>query len=91
MLLYAVKYLKTQKITTMLIPDNIRPENTVYYNSAFVLQSLQNKGSRDFIDLYQDVKKKKNISFSLFILCLDWLFLTNIAELNDKGVVNLCS
>jgi hypothetical protein len=75
----------------MLIPNNIHPENTIYYNSAFVLKSLQDKGSSDFIDLYQDVKNKKNISFSLFVLCLDWLFLTNIAELNDKGVVNLCS
>lgn len=74
----------------MLIPDNIHPENTIYYNSAFVLQSLQNNGSRDFIDLYQDVKQNKNISFSLFILCLDWLFLINVAELNDKGVVKLC-
>ena len=75
----------------MLIPDNIHPEHTIYYNSAFVLQSLQSKGSSDFLDLYQDVKKKKNMSFSIFILCLDWLFLTNIAELNNKGVVNLCS
>lgn len=74
----------------MLIPDNIHPENTIYYNGAFVLQSLQNNGSRDFIDLYQDVKKKNNISFSLFVLCLDWLFLINLAELNDKGVVKLC-
>lgn len=89
--LYVVKYLKTLKTTTMLIPDNIRPENTVYYNSAFILQSLQNKGSEDFIDLYQDIKKEKNISFPLFILCLDWLFLTNIAELNDNGIINLCS
>ncbi len=74
----------------MLIPDNIHPENTIYYNGAFVLQSLQNNGNRDFIDLYQDVKKRCNISFSLFVLCLDWLFLINVAELNDKGVVKLC-
>lgn len=75
----------------MLIPDNIQPENTIYFNSAFILQSLQKNGSKDFIDLYQDVKEIKNISFSLYVLCLDWLFLTNIAELNDKGIVNLCS
>ncbi len=74
----------------MLIPDNIHPKNTIYYNGAFVLKSLQDKDNMDFIDLYQDVKKKCNISFSLFILCLDWLFLINVAELNNEGVVKLC-
>jgi len=74
----------------MLIPDNIHPENTIYYNGAFVLQSLQNKDKQTILDLFQDVKKNYNLSFSIFILCLDWLFLLNIAELNNKGVVELC-
>ena len=25
----------------MLLPDNINPENSIYYNGAFVLQSLK--------------------------------------------------
>lgn len=91
MLLYVVKYLKTRKITTMLLPDNIHPENSVYYNGAFVLESLQKKASQNILDLYHSVKSKQNMSFSVFVLCLDWLYLLNIAKLNGEGEVELCS
>lgn len=89
--LFVVKYLKTLKIISMLIPDNIKPENTLYYNGAFILRSLENKESIALLDLYQRVKEKKNMSFSLFILCLDWLFLISVVELNEKQEVKLCS
>lgn len=91
MLLLGVKYLKTLKITTMLLPDNIHPENSVYYNGAFVLEALQKQTSQNILDLYQTVKTKRNMSFSIFVLCLDWLYLLNVAQLNTKGEVILCS
>lgn len=91
MLLLGVKYLKIQKTTTMLLPDNIHPENSIYYNGAFVLDML-NKGSEfKIFDLYQEVKSKKEMSFSLFILCLDWLYLLNVAEINSNGEIVKCS
>lgn len=90
MRLYAVKFLKTLKITTMLLPDNIHPENSIYYNGALVLQVLQNRSGIDLINLYQDVKKIKEMAFPVFILCLDWLYIANIAEVKE-GRVNLCS
>lgn len=74
----------------MLLPDNIHPENSIYYNGAFVLQSLQQKNVQTLLDLYQDVKLKRDISFSVLILCLDWLYLIDLAEINDKGEVKLC-
>lgn len=75
----------------MLIPDNIHPDNTIYYNGALVLQSLQNKDDQDLFELYQNVKLTRNISFSVLILCLDWLYLIDVAEINSKGKVKLCS
>lgn len=75
----------------MLLPDNIHPENTIYYNGAFVLQSLQENNEQSLIELYQNVKLKKDISFSILILCLDWLYLIDLANINEKGVVRLCS
>lgn len=75
----------------MLLPDNIHPENTLYYNGAFVLQALQNKNVQSILELYQNVKLKVDISFSLLILCLDWLYLIDAAEINEKGEVVLCS
>jgi len=31
------------------------------------------------------------MSFSVFILCLDWLYLLEVAKLNAKGEIELCS
>ena len=74
----------------MLLPDNIHPENSIYYNGALVLQVLQNKKGLDLVNLYQEVKQIKKLSFPVFILCLDWLYIANIAEVKD-GRVELCS
>lgn len=75
----------------MLLPDNIHPENSIYYNGAFVLQELQKKENQGLLDLYQNVKQERNISFPVFVLCLDWLFLLNVAELKNNDKVILCS
>ena len=73
----------------MLLPDNIHPENSVYYNGAIVLEVLQKNPSIEMLELYNLVKKIRNISFPLFILSLDWLYLIDIANLN-KEKVELC-
>jgi hypothetical protein len=75
----------------MLLPDNVRPENCIYYNGAFVLQAMQKKPSQDMIELYLHSKKLKEMSMPVFVLCLDWLFLLNLVTLNDQGRVELCS
>lgn len=74
----------------MLLPDNIHPENSIYFNGAIVLQALQKKSTLDFLELYQNVKEIREMSFSTYVLCLDWLYLINVAELK-QGKVNLCS
>lgn len=74
----------------MLLPDNIHPENSIYYNGALVLQILQKKKNLELINLYQEVKQIKEITFSVFILCLDWLYIANIAKVKE-GRVELCS
>lgn len=75
----------------MLLPDNIDPENTVYYNGAFVLQALNDDKRARLLDLYHKVRQARGMSFSLFILCLDWLYLIDAAKLNNAGEVELCS
>ncbi len=75
----------------MLLPDNIHPENSIYYNGAFVIESLKKDCTFKILDLFQEVKVKREMSFSLFILCLDWLYLIDVAKLNSKGEVVLCS
>lgn len=75
----------------MLLPDNIHPDNTIYFNGAFVIESLKKDRSYKILDLYQEVKAKKEMSFSVFILCLDWLYLLEVAKFNPNGEIELCS
>lgn len=55
------------------------------------MQTLQESKKQGILDLYQKVKNAQNLSFSLFILCLDWLYLIDAATLNATGEVELCS
>ena len=84
-----LKYLKIQKGTIMLLPDNIHPENSIYYNGAIVLSILQKNDNIEMLELYQLVKKVRNMSFSIFVLSLDWLYLIDVAQLK-KEKVELC-
>ena len=74
----------------MLMPDNIRPKNSIYYNGALVLKVLQETKEQELLELYQAVLKKVKMSFSVYILCLDWLYLINVAKLKKEKVI-LCS
>ncbi len=74
----------------MLLPDNIHPENSLFYNGGLILQVLYKNNGLDLLKLYQEVKQTKSMSFPVFLLCLDWLYIANIAEVKD-GRVELCS
>jgi hypothetical protein len=78
-------------ITAMLLPDNIHPENSIYYNGAIVLELITQYKCIELTELYILVKEKKNMSYPILILCLDWLYLLDAATINKKGEVCLCS
>jgi uncharacterized protein YfkK (UPF0435 family) len=73
----------------MLLPDNIHPENSIYYNGAFVLEELNRERKCSLLDLYCFVKKRKNMSFSVFVLCVDWLFLLGVADFNSNDEIEI--
>lgn len=75
----------------MLLPDNIHPEQSVYFNAAMVLQILQQEKNIPFLELYLSTRSEREMSMPVFILCLDWLFLLNLIILNEQGGVELCS
>ena len=87
--LSGVKFSKILKDTIMLLPDNIHPENSIYYNGSIVLSVLQKQDNLEMLDLYAKTKEIRNMSFPVFVLCLDWLYLINIAELKNNKV-ELC-
>ncbi len=75
----------------MLVPDNIHPEQTIYFNGAFVLNAIQKYRVMGMLDLYEQTKAEREMSMPVFVLCLDWLFLLNLVKLNDQSKVQLCS
>lgn len=75
----------------MLLPDNILPELTIYYNGALVLKELQSNDEQELLDIYRIVKEKYGMSFNICILSLDWLYLAKFAEMDEQGVIKLCS
>lgn len=75
----------------MLIPDNIHPKDTVYFNGAFVLKQIKKYQVMNVLDLYIHSKSEQEMSLPVFILCLDWLFLLNLVTLNGHGEIVLCS
>lgn len=74
----------------MLLPDNIRPEHSIYYNGSIVLQQLKLQSQQPIFDLYQKAKYINDMSFPTFALSLDWLYLIDVAKINEKGWVELC-
>lgn len=74
----------------MLLPDNINPKFSIYYIGSLIIKKLKEKKSQDLLDLYKEIKKENNISFSLFVLTIDWLFLVDIAKIEHKGEIILC-
>lgn len=74
----------------MLMPDNIKPENSIYYNGGLVLQVLLKKVRANIFDLYYEVQKIRKMSFPVFVLSIDWLYLIDAAFVKDDEVI-LCS
>lgn len=74
----------------MLIPKNISPDDCVYYNASFILDVLLKKGELTLADLFCEVRKKRYMTFSFFVLCMDWLYLIDCVTLKQNKVV-LCS
>ena len=75
----------------MLVPDKIHPDQTIYFNGAFVLKVIQEHRVMDMLDLYIQTTTEREMSMPVFVLCLDWLFLLNLVTLDNYGKVELCS
>ena len=49
----------------MLLPDDIRPEDSIYYNGAIVLKILQMEKKLSIMDLYCRLREKNKITFAV--------------------------
>ncbi len=75
----------------MIINKNTNPRREIYYLGALAIEVLSDQSGRiSLIELFHKVNKKEDITMSLFLLVLDWLYLTDTIE-QDQGVIKLCS
>lgn len=76
----------------MLLPKDINPINTVYYNGSVALKALKATSEKtvDFVELFQVVQKTDKITFQSYILSLDWLFLVGSIRLAPDGKIEKC-
>ena len=74
----------------MLLPKDVRPENSLYFNGAFIIKTIKTNGAMRFMDLYLSTRERQDMPIALFVLALDWLYLASIVR-NSDGVIELCS
>ena len=74
----------------MLLPNNMRPEDSIYYNGAIVLKVLQTEKKISVMDLYCRLREQYKMSFAILQLCIDWLYLIDCIIVKN-GDVDLCS
>lgn len=75
----------------MLLPENIHPQNSLYFNGAYILKALKKENDLSMIELYFRVKGFHQISMPVFVLTLDWLYLVGLVSFNSVGNITLCS
>lgn len=74
----------------MLLPDNVHPEQSLYYNGAYVLKTIKSKSPQDLLELYLSVNKLHEMTLPVFVLCLDWLYLLDVVNIRDDGKIEIC-
>ena len=75
----------------MLLPDNVHPEQSIYYNGVFLLQVIRESRSEEMLSLYFRVREIREMSLPVFVLFLDWLVVLGVLDVNQQGFVELCS
>jgi len=68
----------------MILPYDIKPQSSLYVYGAYILKEFANESTLRITDLYLEVSSKHDVSFSVFVLALDWLFMINALDLKFK-------
>jgi hypothetical protein len=76
----------------MIASKNTHPERDLYYLGAKIIEVLNSSAEEewDYLDLFAELNRKEKISFNLFSLALDWLFILSAVQPNKKGGIKKC-
>ncbi|WP_411740747.1 ABC-three component system middle component 6 [Pseudomonas sp. A-B-26] len=88
--LSGARYSKNLKVSRMLLPENIHPNNSLYLAGGFVLKALESFEEARLMDLYFESRRFHEMPMPLFVLALDWLFLAGLISHNSDGSIISC-
>ncbi len=76
----------------MIIPKGTRPEFSLYYIGAKVLDRMRKIDSeRDAFELFENIKQvDANYSLNQHLMALNWLYLLGTVSLTPEGRLRLC-
>lgn len=76
----------------MLLPKDINPVNTLYFNGALAINAMNSTTAQsiDFFELYERLKVSNRLSFQSYIFALDWLYLIGCIKHGTKGKIEKC-
>ncbi|MFC5653739.1 ABC-three component system middle component 6 [Paenibacillus solisilvae] len=75
----------------MLLPNEIKPEMSIFYYAALVLKEIRNNNYSDILKLFHSLKEQYDISLKVFSYCLDWLYLIEAVIVDEEGQISLCT
>lgn len=74
-----------------MILNEAQPDKSLYVIGALLIESLSEYiGDFHITELYEIQKEKLEISFSQFLLTIDWLFLTGAIAPTADGRLKKC-
>lgn len=77
----------------MLVSKYSNPEQSIYYQSAIILKVMKSCPSKFIspMELYSYIKfTGSNLSISQYLFALDWLYLLDVMNINNDGMLKLC-
>jgi hypothetical protein len=76
----------------MIISKNTHPERDLYYLGAKTIEVLNSSDTDewDYFDLFNSLNQKHKVSFNLYSLVLDWLFILNAIQKGTNGKIKKC-
>ncbi len=76
----------------MILNPDTHPERDIYFIGGRILEILDDFDSSeiDILDIFNSLKNSTSVSFNLFILSLDWLFLLGVIRKGTMGGILKC-
>ncbi|WMT41184.1 hypothetical protein RE628_00750 [Paenibacillus sp. D2_2] len=75
----------------MLLPNDIKPESTIFYYASLVLKEIQSSEESQIVMIFQSLKEQYDISLKVFSYCLDWLYLIEAVKVDEEGQIYICT